>query len=127
VTRLDTLVETSSPVSRERTARAVAAIVFAGSAIITWQAARGMSGGMRMPGGWEMSMMWMAMPGQTLMGAAWIFFLMWQAMMIAMMLPSSWPMLELYRRVAISTREPHIWPWQQPAPDTSAYGWGSAR
>jgi len=63
-----------------------------------------------MPGGWEMSMMWMAspdpaMPGQTLGSAAWMFLPMWQAMMIAMMLPSSWPMLELYRRVAISSGE----------------------
>jgi predicted metal-binding membrane protein len=107
VAQNDTLVETSSPVSRERTARAVAAIVFAGSAIITWRAARGMGGGMRMPGDWEMSMLWMAAPGQTAASAAWMFLLMWQAMMVAMMLPSSWPMLELYRRVAVSTREPH--------------------
>lgn len=56
-----------------------------------------------MPGGWEMSMMWMAMPGQTIAAAAATFLLMWLAMMIAMMLPSSWPMLELYQKVAISS------------------------
>jgi predicted metal-binding membrane protein len=62
-----------------------------------------MAGGMPMPGGWEMSMMWMAMPGQSIAGAAFTFLLMWVAMMIAMMLPSSWPMLELYQKVAVST------------------------
>jgi predicted metal-binding membrane protein len=66
-----------------------------------------MQGGMPMPGGWTMSMMWMAMPGQSTAGAAWMFLLMWQAMMIAMMLPSAWPMLEMYRRVAISSSMPH--------------------
>ena len=96
-----------APASREQTARAVAAMVFVVCAYVTFTAARNMRGGMPMPGGWEMSMMWMAMPGQTAAGAAWMFLLMWQAMMIAMMLPSSWPMLELYRRVAISTGEPH--------------------
>jgi len=89
--------------SRERNARLIAAVVFAVCAAVTWRAAQNMRGGMPMPGGWEMSMMWMSMPGQTLGGSAWMFLTMWQAMMIAMMLPSSWPMLELYRRVAISS------------------------
>lgn len=62
-----------------------------------------MAGGMTMPGGWEMSMMWMAMPGQSIAGAGFTFLIMWLAMMIAMMLPSSWPMLELYQKVAVST------------------------
>jgi predicted metal-binding membrane protein len=60
-----------------------------------------MGGGMRMPGGWTMPMMWMVMPGESVWKTAWMFLLMWQAMMLAMMLPSTWPMLELYRRVAI--------------------------
>jgi predicted metal-binding membrane protein len=60
-----------------------------------------MAGGMVMPGGWTMSMMWMVMPGANLWSAAAMFLLMWQAMMVAMMLPSTWPMLALYRRVAI--------------------------
>jgi predicted metal-binding membrane protein len=52
-----------------------------------------MSGGMDMPGGWTMSMMWMPMPGYTWAGAAAMFLLMWLVMMVAMMLPSTLPML----------------------------------
>jgi predicted metal-binding membrane protein len=81
-------------------ARIAASIVFAMAAVYTLYATLGMTGGMRMPGGWTMEMMWMVMPGQSLLAAAATFLLMWQAMMIAMMLPSSWPMLELYARVA---------------------------
>lgn len=71
-----------------------------------------------MPGGWEMSMMWMAMPGQSMASAAGAFVLMWLAMMIAMMLPSSWPMLELYQKVAISTGQ------KRPAVATAMAGAG---
>jgi len=46
-----------------------------------------------MPGGWTMSMMWMAMPGYTWTGSAAMFLLMWLVMMVAMMLPSALPML----------------------------------
>lgn len=60
-----------------------------------------MDGGMLMPGGWTMPMMWMAMPGRSGWNSAWMFLLMWLAMMVAMMLPSTWPMLALYRRVAV--------------------------
>ena len=67
-----------------------------------------MGGGMSMPGGWTMPMMWMAMPGQSLWSAARVFLIMWAAMMIAMMLPSTWPMLSLYRRVAVSSHQKHI-------------------
>ena len=84
-------------------ARGIAGAVFVAAAVYTWDATRGMAGGMPMPGGWEMSMMWMAMPGQSIAGAALTFLLMWLAMMIAMMLPSSWPMLELYQKVAVSS------------------------
>ena len=59
---------------------------------------RSMSGGMPMPGGWAMSMMWMRMPGQTWLTAAAMFMLMWFAMMVAMMLPCLAPMLLSYRR-----------------------------
>lgn len=52
-----------------------------------------MSGGMEMPGGWTMSMMWMRMPGQSWAESASLFLLMWLVMMIAMMLPSAFPML----------------------------------
>jgi predicted metal-binding membrane protein len=55
-------------------------------------------GGMKMPGGWTMSMAWMRMPGQTWLGAAASFLGMWVVMMVAMMLPSLVPMLWRYRQ-----------------------------
>jgi len=97
----------AAPDRAERWARAVASGVFLLAAGYTFYAARSMSGGMLMPGGWTMPMMWMAMPGQSLAGSALAFLLMWQAMMIAMMLPSSWPTLELYSRVARYTEQRH--------------------
>jgi predicted metal-binding membrane protein len=97
----------AAPDRAERWARAVASGVFLAAAAYTLYAARGMSGGMLMPGGWTMPMMWMAMPGQSLAGSAISFLLMWQAMMIAMMLPSSWPTLELYSRVARHAGQSH--------------------
>jgi len=57
-----------------------------------------MGGGMPMPGGWNMSMAWMRMPGQTWLGAAASFMAMWIVMMMAMMLPSLASMLSGYRR-----------------------------
>ncbi|HVY37735.1 MAG TPA: DUF2182 domain-containing protein [Polyangia bacterium] len=53
--------------------------------------------GMPMPGGWDMSMAWMRMPGQTWAGAAASFVWMWAVMMVPMMLPSLIPMLVRYR------------------------------
>jgi predicted metal-binding membrane protein len=97
----------AAPDRAERWARAVASGVFLVAVAYTLYAARDMSGGMLMPGGWTMPMMWMAMPGQSLVGASFAFLLMWQAMMIAMMLPSSWPTLELYSRVARYTGQRH--------------------
>src|ERR1700676_1241667 len=98
----------AAPLDRaEQWARAIASGVFLLAAAYTFYAARGMSGGMVMPGGWTMPMMWMAMPGQSLAGAAIAFLLMWQAMMLAMMLPSSWPTPELYSRVARHTGHRH--------------------
>jgi len=47
-----------------------------------------MAGGMDMPGGWRMSMMWMRMEGQSWGGLFLMFLSMWTAMMLAMMLPS---------------------------------------
>jgi predicted metal-binding membrane protein len=99
----------AAPADRtEQWARAVASGIFLLAAAYTLYAARGMSGGMIMAGGWTMSMMWMVMPGQSLAGSAFVFLVMWQAMMIAMMLPSSWPTLELYSRVARHTGQ--RWP-----------------
>ena len=82
----------------ERTICIVTGIVFALAAGTTYYFARTMSGGMRMPGNWTMSMMWMRMPGQTRLTAALVFSGMWLAMMVAMMLPSSLPVLLVYRR-----------------------------
>jgi len=45
-----------------------------------------MTGGMDMPGGWTMSMMWMRMSGQTWPAAGALFVLVWLVMMVAMML-----------------------------------------
>jgi predicted metal-binding membrane protein len=83
--------------------------VFAAAAALTvyFQVAMG-GGGMEMPGGWTMSMMWMVMPGQTWLTAALVFTVMWLAMMVAMMLPSVLPMLLLYRRVATSRNDRHV-------------------
>jgi predicted metal-binding membrane protein len=84
-------------------ASGVVALVFIAAALLTWRGVHSMSGGMAMPGGWTMSMMWMVMPDEAPWSAAWKFLLMWQAMMIVMMLPSTWPMLSLYRRTAKHT------------------------
>jgi predicted metal-binding membrane protein len=73
-------------------------LVFSASAIATVYFCRLMSGGMEMPGGWTMSMMWMRMPGQTWTASATMFMLMWLAMMMAMMLPSALPMLLNFRQ-----------------------------
>ncbi len=51
-----------------------------------------MHGGMDMPGGWTMSMMWTRMNGHSWFTSAANFQLMWLAMMAAMMLPSAVPM-----------------------------------
>ena len=76
-----------------------AILIFLLSAAITLYFCQTMSGGMEMPGGWTMSMMWMPMPGQPWIAAAAMFLAMWLAMMVAMMLPSAFPMLLMYRRV----------------------------
>jgi len=78
----------------------VAALLFTASAAITIVRCTSMSamGGMPMPGGWQMSMAWMRMPGQTWPGAAASFLGMWIVMMVAMMLPSLVPTLRRYRQ-----------------------------
>ena len=63
---------------------------------------RSMSGGMAMPGGWTMSMIWMRMPGQTWAESVVMFLLMWLAMMVAMMLPSALPLWLAGRRSLVS-------------------------
>jgi predicted metal-binding membrane protein len=78
--------------------RLLLGLLFAGSAALTFAWCRSMSnmGGMPMPGGWTMSMMWMRMPGQTWPGMTASFLIMWIVMTAAMMLPSFTPMLRAY-------------------------------
>jgi predicted metal-binding membrane protein len=84
---------------------AIAALLFAASAIVTisWCGSMVAMGGMAMPGGWTMSMAWMRMPGQSWPGAAATFLGMWIVMMVAMMLPSLVPMLARYRQAVAAT------------------------
>jgi predicted metal-binding membrane protein len=84
--------------SREFLVYLVALGVFLVSAVLTVWMCWSMTGGMEMPGGWTMSMMWMPMPGQTWVEATLMFLGMWVAMMVAMMLPSALPTLLIYRR-----------------------------
>ena len=73
---------------------------------VTWSSAMSGMGGMSMPGGWTMSMMWMRMPGQSWPGAVATFAGMWAVMMVAMMLPSFVPALWRYRRAVDSVSAP---------------------
>ena len=52
----------------QQTFLGVSALLFAASATITivWCASMSAMGGMPMPGGWAMSMVWMRLPGSTL-------------------------------------------------------------
>jgi predicted metal-binding membrane protein len=63
-----------------------------------------MAGGMDMPGGWRMSMMWMPMPGQGWLASAGMFLSMWLSMMVAMMLPSVASKLLLFYRSLVWKR-----------------------
>jgi predicted metal-binding membrane protein len=75
-------------------------VVFVIAAAATAHFCRSMAGGMDMPGGWIMSMMWMPMPGYSWTGSAAMFLLMWFVMMAAMMLPSALPMLLSLQRTS---------------------------
>ena len=68
----------------------VSALLVAASAMVTivWCESMSAMGGMLMPGGWTMSMVWMRMPEQTWSGLAASFLSMWIVMMVAIMLPS---------------------------------------
>ncbi len=108
--------ETSAPITCARkTAREpvallslVAAFIFIATTAYTIYCTHSMSGGMEMPGGWVMSMMWMPMSGQSQAGAAFMFINMWVAMMVAMMLPSAMPMILIYRRVTAFRGAPDV-------------------
>jgi predicted metal-binding membrane protein len=77
----------------------VSALLVAASAMVTivWCESMSAMGGMLMPGGWTMSMVWMRMPEQTWSGLAASFLSMWIVMMVAIMLPSLVPALLRYR------------------------------
>ena len=89
---------------------AASALLFALSSVATivWCASMSAMGGMPMPGGWGMSMVWMRMPGQTWLGVAASFLGMWLVMMLAMMLPCLVPMLLRYRRALASSGTPNL-------------------
>jgi predicted metal-binding membrane protein len=80
----------------------VAALAFIASTTITVAWCKPMSAmpGMKMPGGWTMTMMWMRAPGQTWLEAGGTFLAMWTVMMAAMMLPVFAPALRRIRREA---------------------------
>jgi predicted metal-binding membrane protein len=84
----------------QRAFAGVSALLFVASAALTmaWCGSMSEMGGMAMPGGWTMSMMWMRMPGQSWTEATASFVAMWVVMMAAMMLPSLAPMLGRYRQ-----------------------------
>lgn len=95
-----------APPPGTRTFVVVMAVLFLASAAATVAGGVAMSamGGMPMPGGWEASMTWLRMCGETWPDVAASFMAMWVAMMVAMMLPALAPMLWRYRRaVAVCT------------------------
>lgn len=86
-----------------------AALLFAASGAWTAASCASMAAmGMRMPGGWTMSMAWMRMAGQTWPGAAASFLAMWTVMMAAMMLPSLVPMLARCREALFTRGEARL-------------------
>ncbi|MGO9584690.1 MAG: DUF2182 domain-containing protein [Limisphaerales bacterium] len=92
--------QNNTPLPVEFIAFSVVAFIAGVSATVYF--CRSMSGGMRMPGGWTMSMTWMRMPGQSWTISAAMFFLMWLTMMVAMMMPSSLPTFLKTRRRWVS-------------------------
>jgi predicted metal-binding membrane protein len=84
----------------DRAFLAVSALTLAVSATVTFLGSESMSamGGMPMPGGWVMSMMWMRVAGETWLETLGSFLAMWTVMMAAMMLPVLLPMLWRYRK-----------------------------
>jgi predicted metal-binding membrane protein len=82
-----------------RTFFGIIALLFTASLVVTivWCISMSAMAEMPMPGGWDMSMTWMLMPGQSWFSAVAPFLGMWEVMMLAMMLPSLAPMLLRYR------------------------------
>ena len=77
-------------------------LIFAATAAVTVHGCLSMPGmgQMPMPGGWDMSMAWLPLCGQTWPSLAASFLSMWMVMMVAMMLPSLVPVLMDYRKAA---------------------------
>lgn len=86
---------------------AATALVFLSSLGATLTLVFSMAGGMDMPGGWRMSMMWMRMPGQSWGQSAAMFLLMWLTMMLAMMIPSMMGKLNQFHRSLVWRRADH--------------------
>src|SRR5207237_9514424 len=84
--------------TRTESLLAAGALLFLASAAATVHWSRSMAGGMAMPGGWTLAMVWMAMPGETWAGSAGRFVAMWRVMMVAMMLPLLLPILAHFPR-----------------------------
>ena len=91
-----TTTDTRTELAQQRAFFGTCALLFVASTVGTIYLCGSMSGGMRMPGGWTMSMAWMRMPGQSWLGAAASFMAMWIVMMVAMMLPSLGTTLSRY-------------------------------
>src|SRR5436305_14366504 len=83
--------------TRTESLLAAGALLFLASAAATVHWSRSMTGGMAMPGGWTLSMVWTSMPGETWAGSGARFVAMWLVMMVAMMLPSLLPILTRLR------------------------------
>src|SRR2546425_9402254 len=70
--------------ARDRVFLGTSALLFVASVGGTVLSSRAMSGGVPMPGGWTLSMMWMPMRGQAGLAAGAAFLGMWMMMMVAM-------------------------------------------
>jgi predicted metal-binding membrane protein len=70
------------------------------TATVVWCKSMGAMPGMKMPGGWTMSMAWSRAPGQTWLEVGGEFLAMWTGMMVAMMLPVFTPELKSFQRGA---------------------------
>ena len=92
------MTETNASGARRTLFLTLSALLFVASAAGTILWSRTMAGGMAMPGGWILSMVWMPMPGETWAGSGVRFVAMWLVMMVAMMLPPLVPMLASFRR-----------------------------
>jgi predicted metal-binding membrane protein len=98
----------TSEQASKQTFFAVSTLLFVASVAVTiiWSVYMSTMGGMPMPGGWTMSMTWVA--GQNWLSAASSFLGMWIVMMVAMMMPSLVPMLFRYRLAIATTGGTHL-------------------